>query len=290
VELIEISTTGDRVTGQSLVSFGGAGVFVKELEAAMLDKRVDFSVHSLKDVPTRQPKGLAIAAISARENSRDVAIVRGGAKLAALPAGSVIGSGSPRRRAQLKAGWPHLEFAEIRGNVDTRIRKVDEGQYAGTILALAGLKRLGLRARASEVVPYSCVLPAPGQGALGIECRSGDRRMRFLLQALHDADTAACVTAERALLEALGGGCHLPLGALGEIVGGKSASANNPAQKTLKLRAALGHPDGSILLRHTVTGSAQTPRALGRELGRELLRRGGRELIERLKREGGVGV
>ncbi len=287
VELVEIATTGDRVTGQSLASFGGAGVFVKELEAALLDTRVDFAVHSLKDVPTRQPSGLAIAAISARENSRDAAVVGGGAKLGALPAGSVIGSGSPRRRAQLKACWPHLEFAEIRGNVDTRIRKVDEGQFAGTILALAGLKRLGLRARASEIVPYSCVLPAPGQGALGIECRSGDRRMRRLLQALHDADTAACVTAERALLEALGGGCHLPLGALGEIVGGK---LKPHAPKMLRLRAALGHPDGSILLRHSVTGSSQTPRALGRDLGRELLRRGGAELIERLTREGGVGV
>lgn len=285
VELVEISTTGDRVTGQSLASFGGAGVFVKELEAALLDKRVDFAVHSLKDMPTKQPEGLTIGAISEREDARDAAIVRDGVKLEALPKGSVIGCGSPRRRAQLKASFPNLEFAEIRGNVDTRIRKVDEGQYAGTILALAGLKRLGLDARATEIIPFDVVLPAPGQGALGIECRTDDDRVRRILNAFHDENTAACVTAERALLEALGGGCHLPLGALGSLV-----PAHLPSKKMLRLEARLGHPDGSELVHCEEIGSLLSAVAIGQGVADGLLKSGGKELIERLRKEGASGV
>ncbi len=285
VELVEISTTGDRVTGQPLASFGGAGVFVKELEAALLDKRVDFAVHSLKDMPTKQPEGLIIGAISEREDARDAAVVHGGVELVKLPRGSVIGCGSPRRRAQLKASFPNLEFAEIRGNVDTRIRKVDEGQYAGTILALAGLKRLGLDARATEIIPYDVVLPAPGQGALGIECRTDDVRVRQVLKAFHDENTAACVTAERSLLEALGGGCHLPLGALGSLV-----ASHLPATKMLRLEARLGHPDGSALVRCGRTGSLKNPVELGQCVALNLLQSGGQELIDRLRNEGASGV
>ncbi|HLX60559.1 MAG TPA: hydroxymethylbilane synthase [Planctomycetota bacterium] len=288
VELIEISTTGDRVTGQSLASFGGAGVFVKELEAALLDKRVDFAVHSLKDVPTQQPKGLLIAAISPREDPRDALVSRGNVPLEQMPRGSVIGSGSPRRRMQLKARFPQLEFAEIRGNVDTRLRKVDEGRYAGTILALAGLKRLGLHARASAILPFDLMLPAPGQGALGLECRAADRATRRFLNALHDAETAACVNAERALLEALGGGCHLPLGTLGEMAAKKSRSGGTPA--ALRLRAVLGHPDGSYFLSHERTGSPKSAKKLGAALGQDLLNLGGKELIARLREEGMAGV
>ena len=281
VELVEISTTGDRVTGQSLASFGGAGVFVKELESALLAKRIDFAVHSLKDMPTRQPEGLILAAISKREDARDAAVVHGGASLASLPKGSVIGCGSPRRRAQLKARFPNLEFAEIRGNVDTRLRKVDEGQYAGTILALAGLKRLSLDDRATEIVSYDDVLPAPGQGALGIECRSDDANIRLLLRALNDKTTAACVIAERALLEALGGGCHLPLGALGTVA---------DASRIVHLRAVLGHPDGTDLIRFECSGANDFPEALGHIAAAELLKIGGKELIARLRNEGASGV
>lgn len=279
VKLVEISTTGDRVTGKPLASFGGAGVFVKELETALLDGRVDFAVHSLKDLPTKQPRGLVIAAIGKREDARDAVITRGDGKLKDLPGGSVVGSGSTRRRAQLMAQFPKLNFAEIRGNVETRIRKVDEGQYAATILALAGLKRLKLSARANEILPYDVVLPAPGQGALGIECRANDRKTRGLLAALNDPEAAACVEAERALLEALGGGCHLPLGALGEIVNGE-----------LRLRAALGHPDGGIVLKAWRSGELKGARAIGKSLARELIKLGGDEIIARLRREGMSGV
>ena len=289
VVLVEIGTTGDRVTGQALSSFGGAGIFVKELEAALLDKRIDFAVHSLKDAPTRQPRGLVIAAISKREDARDAVVVHGGKKLSALPAGSVVGSGSPRRRAQLKALFPLLECAEIRGNVDTRIRKVDAGQYAATLLALAGLKRLKLRARASQILSFDEMLPAPGQGALGLECRSNDRATRKFLAALHDPQCAACVQAERAVLEALGGGCHLPLGALGEIVkpyihvSKKGASKGKPQ---LKLSAVLGHPDGGLLIKAWRIGDPGDPRKLGRELARELSKLGATDLLERLSAEG----
>lgn len=279
VELVEISTTGDRVTGKPLASFGGAGVFVKELETALLDGRIDFAVHSLKDLPTKQPKGLVIAAIGKREDARDAAVIRNGGKLRDLPAGSVVGSGSTRRRAQLKALFPQLKFAEIRGNVETRIRKVEEGRYAATILALAGLKRLKLRARVDEILSYEQVLPAPGQGALGIECRANERRTRTLLGVLNDPETEVCVEAERALLEALGGGCHLPLGALGKIENGK-----------LKLRAAIGHPEEGIILKAWRSGEMKLARRIGKELAGELIKLGGDKIISRLRREGMSGV
>ena len=269
------------VTGQSLASFGGAGVFVKELETALQNKRIDFAVHSLKDMPTKQPEGLVLAAVSQREDARDAAIVHGGATLASLPKGSVIGCGSPRRRAQLKARYPHLEFAEIRGNVDTRLRKVDEGHYAGTMLALAGLKRLGLDGRVTEIISYDDMLPAPGQGALGIECRKADLDIRKLLNALNDRATAASVVAERAVLEALGGGCHLPLGALGTV---------SAETRILKLQAVLGHPDGSVMIRFECSGTTDFPEALGHIAASELLKIGGKELIERLRNEGAKGV
>jgi hydroxymethylbilane synthase len=291
VALIEISTTGDRVTGKSLKSFGGAGVFVKELETALLERRIDIAVHSLKDLPTRQPRGLLVAAISQREDPRDAVVTRNGVALNQLPVGSIVGSGSPRRRAQLKARFPNLEFAEIRGNVETRLRKVDEGQFAATILALAGLNRIGLQARASAVLPFEIMLPAPGQGALGIECRARDGSARRVLKVLHDPLIAACVQAERALLEALGGGCHLPLGALGEIAKRKSIrGGKQTASSTLRLRAVLAHPDGSLTIAHERSGSIRAPQALGRALAKDLLRLGGAELIARLREEGMDGV
>jgi hydroxymethylbilane synthase len=234
VEQIEISTTGDEVKDKALKSFGGAGVFVKELEAALLDKRIDIAVHSLKDVPTAQPSGLVLGAIVCREDTHDCVIVRGGLKLDDLPAGSVVGTGSERRRAQIARRNPELKFAEIRGNVETRIAKVESGQYDATILAYAGLKRLGLAKKASEILPHSALLPAPGQGALAIQCRSRDQSTRALLEKVHDQTVAICVEAERELLAMLGGGCNLPLGALANIRG-----------LTLQLRAVLGLADGS---------------------------------------------
>jgi len=275
VELVEVSTTGDQVRDKPLHSFGGAGIFVKELETALLDGRTDLAVHSLKDMPTRQPRGLVLAAVVGREDPRDAAILRSRAHLAELSAGSVIGSGSLRRRAQLKHFFPQLEFAEIRGNVETRIRKVAEGQYAGTILARAGLRRLGLAKKITQTLPLELVLPAPGQGALGLECRTRDARTRRLLKKLHDAGVAACVTAERAALEALGGGCHLPLGALATIEKVKG-------KRCLRLRAALGLPDGSKLVRAEDTAALNRARPLGRKVARLILARGGREVLAAL--------
>ena len=286
VELVEITTTGDKVRDRPLQEFGGRGVFVKELENALLDRRIDLAVHSLKDLPSATPRGLAIGAIVGREDTRDVAAIRGGKSLEELPPGSVIGTGSPRRRAQLKACYPNLEFAEIRGNVETRLRKVQEGQYAGTILARAGLKRLGLISLSSaassrkrtgngevrmHTLPHSLMLPAPGQGALAIECRARDRRVRSLLQTIHNERVSACVAAERAALQTLGGGCHLPLGALGETRG-----------TTLRLRAVLGLPDGTASVRAEGSMPVAEARELGRQVGRTILAQGGRKLLGKL--------
>jgi hydroxymethylbilane synthase len=284
IELVEISTTGDQVTDKPLQEFGGAGVFVKELERALLDKRIDFAVHSLKDMPTRQPRGLTLGAIVGREDARDCVITRSGKPLDNLPADALVGTGSTRRRAQLQEQYPHLKFAEIRGNVETRIRKVTEGQYAATILARAGLTRLGLMKHAAETLSFDVMLPAPGQGALGIECRKSDRVTLRVLKSLHQADVAACVDAERALLEALGGGCHLPLGALGQIEvqrSGRGAAAKK--KKVLALSAVLGMPDGTHIVRANTFGAVKNAWPLGRKLAKEMLELGGREILKRLE-------
>ena len=278
VELVEISTTGDQVRNVALKSFGGAGVFVKELELALSDRRVDIAVHSLKDVPTKQPRGLLLGAIVGREDPRDVAITRGALKLKDLPAGSVIGSGSERRRAQLILAYPGLTFADIRGNVETRIKKVNEGHYAGTILARAGLKRLGMLNKATETLPLDDVLPAPGQGALGIECRTSDARACALLAQIHNADVALCVNVERELLALLGGGCNLPLGALGIVEG-----------RALRLQAFLGLADGtrSVAVDERITRTAKSdPVALARALAKQaksaMMELGGRVILKKI--------
>ncbi|MCW8131045.1 MAG: hydroxymethylbilane synthase [Planctomycetota bacterium] len=256
VELVEITSTGDKDQTTALKTFGGAGVFVKELERALLDKRIDFAVHSLKDMPVRQPRGLLLAAVPAREDVRDVAVTRSKKKLAQLPAGAVIGTGSPRRRALLALAFPQLAFGEIRGNVETRLRKVREGACAGTILARAGLKRLGLlKGLKHETLSLKVMLPAPGQGALGIECRAADARTRKLLRALHDPKVFACVTAERACLAALGGGCHLPLGAHAKVAGRK-----------LALDTVLATPDGQASVRVRLDGPLARAEFLGRRV------------------------
>ena len=299
VDLVEITTTGDTVRDKPLHEFGGRGVFVKELENALLGQRIDLAVHSLKDLPTRQPRGLGLGALVGREDTRDVAVLQGGRKLADLLPGSVIGTGSPRRKAQLKAQYPRLEFAEIRGNVETRVRKVQAGQYAGTILARAGLKRLGLLSPGSllagltaQVLPHSVMLPAPGQGALAIECRVGDTRVRRLLAAIHDREVCACVTAERVALQALGGGCHLPLGALCVLSARSPAKARGAAHPLpppargggtqLRFRAVLGLPDGTLLVRAEGAMPVAKARELGRKVARQILEHGGRELLARL--------
>jgi len=218
-------------------------------------------VHSLKDMPVKQPRGLVLAAVPVREDVRDVAVTRSGRRLRDLPKGAVIGTGSPRRRAQLERLYPHFFFVEIRGNVETRLRKVRDGEFDGTVLARAGLKRLGLLKKINaEVLPLNIMLPAPGQGAIAVECRAADKRTRILLTAIHDKKIAACVQCERACLAALGGGCHLPLGAYVDLP---------KKYKKLRLRAMLARPDGRWS-QYEGVGLLSAPAALGRKAARWL--------------------
>jgi hydroxymethylbilane synthase len=283
VELVEISTTGDVQTNKTLKSFGGTGVFVKELELALLDDRIDLAVHSLKDMPTASPKGLMLAAVVGREQTNDVAIIGDGLRLEDLPDGAVIGSGSERRRAQIKAHYPHLRFAEIRGNVDTRLRKVAEGQYSGTILAMAGLRRLKLLKKSMQILPLEKVLPAPGQGAIGIECRSKDAHTRRLLAKINNEQVQVCTSAERLLLARLGGGCNLPLGALCTV-------EREGRSEHLWLRAFLGLADGSRAATvnvHCEQRKNVSPAVLAKRIANlayvELLQRGAEGIIQRLQ-------
>jgi hydroxymethylbilane synthase len=212
-QIVHIRTEGDRVQSRSLVEIGGKGVFVKEIEEALTRREIDLAVHSCKDLPTEQPAGLGIAAFPARADPRDVLVTRHGCRLAELSAGARVGTGSLRRAAQLRKLRPDLVLADIRGNVDTRLRKLDEGQYDAIVLAAAGLSRLGLGTRVSECFAPQVLLPAPGQGALALETRADDTEVWDLAGALDDPDTRQAVCAERAFLRGLGGGCDVPIGA-----------------------------------------------------------------------------
>jgi hydroxymethylbilane synthase len=260
---LQVVTSGDRIQDRPLTELGGKGLFVKEIEEALLEGRADFAVHSIKDVPGVLPAGLTIACIPAREDARDVLVAPAHGTLAALPAGARVGTSSLRRMAQLVAIRPDLRVAPIRGNVDTRLRKLDAGEFDAIVLARAGLVRLGLTGRATEVLSTDVSLPAVGQGALGIECREGDENVRARLALLHDAETATCVAAERGVLIALGGDCRTPLGAFAERVG-----------DAIRLRAFVANADGSALRRAERTGpwpgADRAAHELGVALGREL--------------------
>ena len=260
---LQIVTSGDRIQDRPLAEVGGKGLFVKEIEEALLDGRADLAVHSIKDVPGLLPAGLSIACIPVREDPRDVLVAPDHGTLAALPPGARVGTSSLRRMAQLVAVRPDLRVASIRGNVDTRLRKLEAGEFDAIVLARAGLVRLGLAGRATEVLSTDVSLPAVGQGALGIECREDDESVRARLAPLHDMETATCVSAERGVLIALGGDCRTPLGAFAERAG-----------EAIRLRAFVANADGSGLRRAERT--APWPRAetaahdLGVTLGREL--------------------
>lgn len=258
VEVVEITTRGDADQQTPLASGSGAGWFTSTIQRALRDGEVDVAVHSYKDLPTARPEGLVIAAVPLREDPRDALVTRDGGRLASLPRGAVVGTGSPRREAQLREIRPDLEFRAIRGNVDTRLRKVDEGEYDATLLALAGLKRLGMEARAAEVFGVYDILPAPAQGALAVECRSEDTETRRLTGAIHDATVGQAVMAERAFLAALEAGCSYPAAAYAEHFG-----------STIKLHAMVA-PGGRVV-RSKITGAAETAAGLGRELAAELL-------------------
>jgi hydroxymethylbilane synthase len=255
-EIVIVRTTGDRFQNTAIPSLDGKGVFIKELEDALLDGLVDIAVHSMKDVPTATPHGLLIAAMPPRDEPWDCLVARGDATLDNLPAGARVATSSLRRQSQLRRLRPDLEVIEIRGNVDTRLHKLDEGQCDALILAKAGLDRLGLGNRASEVLSPEVMLPAVGQGALGIEARVDDAALLALLAPLEHSETRICVSAERALLASLEGGCQLPLGAWGRVIGGE-----------LHLDACVLSADGSEYLRQGARGPADAPEKLGLQLG-----------------------
>lgn len=260
-EVVGIATSGDRMSAAGGPVPAGKGIFTREIELALLDGEIDLAVHSLKDLPTEVPDGLRIAAIPRRARPNDVLISRDGATFDKLKQGAVIGTGSPRRSAQILAARPDLSVRDIRGNIDTRLRKLDEGRYDAVILAYAGLDRLGLKERISEALPVDVMMPAVGQGALAVEIRRDDAEIAGLLDPIHDERSAACVSAERSLLRALGGGCRTPVGALAEIQPGGR----------LNLRALLGSPDGKTLLRATCTGPLENAEDLGVEAAGKLL-------------------
>jgi hydroxymethylbilane synthase len=258
-----IKTTGDKITDVPLAQAGGKGLFTKEIEEELLAGSIDLAVHSLKDLPTNLPAGLALAAFPEREEARDALI---GRTLVMLGKGARVGTSSLRRAAQLGALGRGIVIGNLRGNVDTRLRKLDEGQYDAIVLAAAGLRRLGWQDRIAELLPVEIMCPAVGQGALGIETRAGDRAVADFVSKLDHEQTRIAVTAERVLLAALGGGCQVPIGAHAQIV-----------DQTIHLRAVVASPDGARLVSGELSGA--DPEAVGQSLGKRLLAQGAREIL-----------
>jgi hydroxymethylbilane synthase len=271
IELVALSTRGDELLDASLAKVGGKGLFVKELETAMAEGRADIAVHSMKDVPAELPPGFVLAAVLAREDPRDAFVSLSHGSLAALPAGAVVGTSSLRRQAQIAARHPALEIRPLRGNVDTRIAKLDRGDYAAIVLAAAGLKRLGLAARIRCTLSIEESLPAAGQAALGVECLGERADLLDLLKPLEDPDSSACVRAERQVNLALGGSCTIPLGAYAQIAGGK-----------MRLRALVASPDGRQAVHAEGEGEMQAAEALGLRVAVLLRERGAGEILAAL--------
>lgn len=272
VELVEIATEGDR-SAAPLTTLGGTGVFVSALRSALLADEVDLAVHSLKDLPTTPADGIALAAIPPREDPRDVVIARDGLTLGELPVDATIGTGSPRRAAQLAALGLGVEVVGVRGNVDTRIGKVRSGELDAVVLARAGLSRLGRIEDATEILDPLQMLPAPGQGALAVECRSGDAGLIGLLAAIDDARTRAAVTAERAVLNHFEAGCHAPLGVLAEVAEGEDG-------EELWVRAVALSLDGGLSVRRSLTGPLGDAAGVGIRLAELMLDDGAADLME----------
>ncbi len=266
VEIEIIKTTGDKITDVALAKVGTKGMFTKEIEEALLERRVDLAVHSLKDLPTELAADFEIAAITERQDPRDAFLSRFFNSIAELPAQARVGTSSLRRQAQLKAIRPDLNIFPLRGNVDTRLRKLEQGEYDAIVLASAGLNRLGRTDWIRQVLPAEVMCPAAGQGALAIEIRAGDEQRRQELAFLNHQATRTATTCERALLNQLGGGCQVPIGAFAEVEGNE-----------IKLAGLVARPDGSAVIREVRHG--RDPKTLGMEVGQELLRRGGREIL-----------
>lgn len=271
-ELREMVTKGDKILDVTLSKVGGKGLFVKEIEQALLAGDIDLAVHSMKDLPAILPDGLVLGAVPPREDPRDVLVSRSGRSLSELPAGSVIGTSSLRRSSQLRAHRPDLRVAWIRGNIDTRLAKLEEGQFDAILLAAAGLHRIGWRDRIHEYLPTDICLPAVGQGALGLECRRDDGALRELLTLIHDPATARATAAERAFLARLDGGCQVPIGAHARTEGGEQGDR-------IVLEGMVGDPEGSLILRDAASGD--DPETIGRQLAERLLDMGASELLKR---------
>jgi hydroxymethylbilane synthase len=269
--ILGMTTRGDQILEVSLSKIGGKGLFIKELEQALEDGRADIAVHSMKDVPMDMPEGFVLAAIAEREDPRDAFISNEYPALEVLPSGSIVGTSSLRRESQLRARFPHLRVKPLRGNVQTRLRKLDEGQFTAIILAAAGLKRLGLAHRITALLSPDLSLPAVGQGALGIECRADRTDLLKLVQPLHNIHTARCVEAERAMSRALGGSCEVPLGGYAEIDSG-----------VLRLRGFVASQDGTRMINAELSGDPTAGVAMGTQLAKNLKAKGAEEILTAL--------
>ena len=276
VTLVKIKTTGDKIQDVPLAKIGGKGLFVKEIEESLLQRKVDLAVHSIKDVPTEFPQGLHLSVITKREDPRDVFISRDGRTLKDLPRGAKIGTSSLRRQAQLLHFRNDLELIPLRGNLDTRLKKLKTMDLDGIVLALAGVRRLGLEERVTEIIPADISLPAIGQGALGIETRVDDKEVEAQIRFLNDRDASVAVTAERAFLKKLEGGCQVPL-----------AAYARPDGMTLYVEGLVGSTDGKRLIRHRVEGPIENPEALGVKLAAILLGKGAKEILDEVYQRSG---
>jgi len=273
VEIVKIKTTGDMILDVPLARVGGKGLFVKEIEEALLSGRVDLAVHSMKDVPTDLPDGLEISVITEREDPRDAFLSNKVKSFDALPEGATLGTSSLRRQTQLLGLRPDLKVLDNRGNLDTRIRKMEEGQFDAIILAAAGLRRLGWESRIAQYIPTEMSLPAIGQGALGIETRTDDPATRDAVAFLNHRDTAFSVRAERGFLKRLEGGCQVPIAAYGRTEG-----------DAIVLEGMVGRPDGSEIVRGSARGTVADPEGLGVSLAEQLLARGAKEILDEVYR------
>ncbi len=276
IELLTIKTTGDKILDSPLSKIGDKGLFTKEIEHALLENEIDIAVHSLKDLPTNLPAGLTIGAIPEREDVRDVFIAHPSQtvrSISALPQGARVATGSLRRRCQLLNFRPDLEIVEIRGNLNTRMRKLEESEWSGMILAGAGVRRLGWSSRIAEEIPLQVMLPAVGQGAMAIEIRDGDTDVANLLRPLQHDDTATATRGERAFLRHLEGGCQIPIGTYGRI-----------EESKFKMEGLIGSLDGRRIVRGTISGPPEEAEPLAIGLARELLERGGREILEEIRK------
>ncbi|MFN3235221.1 MAG: hydroxymethylbilane synthase [Gammaproteobacteria bacterium] len=270
IEFLGLVTQGDKILDKPLATVGGKGLFTKALEDAMLEGRADIAVHSIKDIPMLLPKGFCLPVMCERADPTDAFVSNQYASLADLPEGSCIGSSSARRQAQVLAKYPHLDVKSVRGNVPTRLKKMDDGEYDALILASAGLNRLGLSERIRERLPVDSFMPAAGQGAVGIECRENDEDVIALLKPLHHEPTSHCVTAERAVSRTLGGSCEVPIAAHAII-----------HQKQLILHGLVGSTDGKTLLLSVEKGSLQDAEALGEKVAKNLIQQGADEILQK---------